>query len=266
MRRGLGAATVYGAMVALVAPLLPLILWSVAAAWPWPDLLPRTFSGRAWMLLLDPDAGFLRALGTSCGVASMVTAIALIVSLPLARILGLGRFPGKSLLEAVVLLPILVPAFVSAMGLHETLIGWGLADTFAGVVLLHLVPSTPYMVRTLATGYALLGTRLEDQARTLGARPLRVLWSVTLPRLLPAVVLGSTFVFLSSFGEYLLTLLAGGDEVRTLPLVLYPFIAAGDRPIAAMGSLLLCVGPFLTMLLLEKLLARQPLYHRLPGI
>jgi len=116
----------------------------------------------------------------------------------------------------------------------------------------------PYMVRTLSTGYALIGTRLEDQARTLGAGSFCIALTVTLPRLVPAIIAGSTFVFLASLGDYLLTLLIGGDAVPTLPLVLFPYIAGGDRPLAAVGSLLLVLCPLATVLVLETALARLP--------
>jgi len=230
------------------SPLLPLALWSCTAAWPWPHLLPPSWSARAWGLSQDPDAGFMAALATSCGIAAAVTALAFVLSLPLGELLGRRQFRGKGWLEVLVVAPVLLPSFVSAMGLHETLLRWGIAGSLSGVILLHLVPSMPYMVRSLSTGYALLGTRLEDQARSLGASPRHVLLHVTLPRLGPAILVGGTFVFLVSFGEYLLTVLVGGGDVVTLPVVLYPFIAAGDRPVAAMGSLLMALPPLVAVL------------------
>lgn len=257
MKKAGFSSLVWAILALLIAPILPLLIWSGAARWPWPDLLPPALSSRAWSLAFEDHSGFLLGLALSCGIATIVTFLALLVSLPLARLLGLCRFRGKSFLEVLVILPLLVPGFVAAMGLHETFLHWSLTDTFVGVVLIHLVPTTPYMVRALATGFALLGTRLEDQARTLGAGPLRIAWSVTLPRLLPAIVVGSTFVFVASIGEYLLTLLIGGSSVPTLPLQLYPYIASGDRPIAAAGSLLLCAGPLAAILLIEAGLARH---------
>ncbi len=245
------AALVHAALAALILPVLPLLIWSFTEAWPWPGLLPTTFSLRAWRVAADADAGFLSGLAASCALAAVVTVISLAISLPLAELLGRGRFRGKAFVEVLAMLPLFIPAFVAAMGLHETLIHWGLADTYAGVALLQLVPTTPYMVRSLATGFALLGTRLEDQARTLGAGPWQVFSRITLPRLVPAIVLGSTFVFLASLGEYLLALLVGGGAVRTLPIVLYPFLASGDRAISSMGSLLLYAGPLVVLLVID---------------
>jgi len=251
----MGAAVVSLILLVLAGPLLPLMLWSVANRWPWPRLLPETYSSRSWEFVLDRDSGFVIGLGWSFAIAAAVTVIALLVSLPIARVLGLYRFRGKSVIEVLVLLPLLMPAFVAAMGLHETFIHWGLTDTVSGVILIQLVPTMPYMVRTLSTGFTLIGTRLEDQARTLGAGSLRIAMSVTLPRLAHAMVAGSTFVFLASLGDYLLTVLVGGDAVPTLPLVLFPYIAAGDRPLAAVGSLLLALCPLATVLALESALA-----------
>ncbi len=256
----LGRLTALLALAGLAAPVLPLALWSAAAAWPWPALLPTVWSLRSWQLLQDSDAGLWDAVGTSLAIASVVTCLALLISLPLARVVGQGLFRGKAALEAAMLMPLLLPSFVAAMGLHESFLAWGVTDTIPAVVLMHLIPTTPYMLRTLATAFALLGQRQEDQARSLGANPRQVLWHVTLPRLLPAVLLGCTFVFVASLGEYLLTLLIGGGMVTTLPVVLYPYIAAGDRSVAAMGSLLLAAGPLAAAVALSWILRRHPAY------
>lgn len=251
-RPSMHALVLYALLIGLALPFLPLILWSVAAAWRWPALLPEVWSLQAWEYLLAPTTRVLPALGESVLLAAGVTGAALLIGLPAGRALGQQQFPGKTLVEALILLPILTPAFASAMGLHAAWIRYGLADTRLGVGLVHLIPTAPYMVRALAAAFATQGTRLEEQARTLGAAPAQVFFHVTLPRLLPAMVAGSIFVFLGSLGQYLLTLLIGGGRVQTLPVVLYPLMTSGDRSMAAAGSLILVMPAILVIWSLDR--------------
>lgn len=247
----LHALMLYVLLGGLMLPFVPVILWSVAAVWRWPGLLPQTWSLHAWRYLLDPTSRVLPALGESVLLAAGVTLGALLICLPAAPVLGQQEFAGKRLVELLLLLPILAPSFTVALGLHATFSRFGLANTRLGVGLVHLIPTAPYMLRAVAAAYATLGKRLEEQARTLGASPWQVYFRVTLPRLGPAIIAGSIFVFLGSLGQYLLTLLIGGGQVQTLPVLLYPLMTGGDRSMAAAVSLVLAVPALLFIWALE---------------
>ncbi len=236
---------VHALLAGLMLPFIPLVIWSLTARWQWPDLLPQVWSLQPWRYLLAPSTGMMPALAESLLLAVVVTSIALLISLPAGQALGQREFPGKSLVELMVMLPILMPTFAVALGLHATFLRYGLADTRLGVALVHLIPTAPYMVRVLAAAYASLGIRLEEQARTLGASHWQVFTRVTLPRLLPAIAAGSVFVFLGSLGQYITTLLIGGGQVVTLPVVLYPQMTGGDRGMAAAASLILATPALL---------------------
>ncbi|MBK9050528.1 MAG: ABC transporter permease subunit [Chloroflexi bacterium] len=119
--------------------------------------------------------------------------------------------------------------FAVAMGIHVAFIRYGLADSLLGVILVHLVPVTPYMVLILASVFANYNPDVEGQARSLGARPRQVLWHITLPAILPGLVVGSLFAFIISWSQYLLTLLIGGRNVITLPILLFSFANGRQR-------------------------------------
>lgn len=214
-------------VAALLLPLLPLALWSIARNWTFPHVLPQGLSTGAWRALAAESGALAEALTTTLVVAVGTTLLALLVGLPAGRALGLHRFRGRGLVEVLLMAPLLVPGIAVAMGLHGLLIGAGLASTPLGVMLAHLVPALPYVVLVGAAAFANFDRRLEDQARSLGATPWQVAWHVTLPAVLPGVVLAALLAFLVSWSQYVLTLLVGGGRVVTLPLLLFSFVSAG---------------------------------------
>jgi putative spermidine/putrescine transport system permease protein len=166
-----------------------------------------------------------------------VTLLALLVSIPAARAIAWREFPGKRLLLFLVLLPVLAPPLAAAMGIHGLFLRIGLAETTAGVILVHLIPAIPYAILVLAGSFSRLDPDLEAQARTLGASPAAVLRYITFPAIAPGLALAAAFAFLISWSQYLLTLLIGGSRVLTLPLALVAFQRGGDEAITAALSL-----------------------------
>jgi len=224
-------------LLSVAAPLAPLLIWSFARQWFFPDLLPSSWSLRAWRYLFSAAAQTGAALGNSLRVAAAVTALAVVIGLPAGRALGLHEFRGKTAVLFLILAPTIMPVIAVAMGIHIAFIRFGLADTYPGVVLAHLVPVLPYMVLTLTGVFANFDPDYEAQARSLGARPLQVLRYVTLPAVWPGLMVGSLFAFIISWSQYLLTLLIGGGQVVTLPVLLFAFANSGDNAITAALSL-----------------------------
>ena len=155
------------------------------------------------------------------------------VALPAARVLTWREFPGKRAILFLLLLPVLAPPLAAAMGLHGMFLRLGLAETLTGVVLVHLIPATPYAILMLTGSFTRLNPDLEAQARTLGASRLNVLRYVTLPAIAPGLAVAAAFAFLISWSQYLMTLLIGGGRILTLPLTLVSFQNGGDEAIAA---------------------------------
>ena len=168
-------------------------------------------------------------------MATVVTALSLLVALPAARVLGMRSFRGKRVLEILVLTPLLVPAVAVAIGLDITFIRLGLAGTFWGVVLVHLIPAAPYAVLVLAGVFANYDADFEAQARTLGAGPLNVFRHVTMPAIMPGLIVAGFFAFIVSWSQYVLTLQIGGGKVLTLPVLLVSTASGGD--VAITGAL-----------------------------
>lgn len=216
----------------LVLPLVPLAVWSVARGWFFPDLLPAEWSLDAWAYALSETSGLLDALALSAGIAALTTALSVLIGVPAGRALGMHEFRGKALVELLVLAPVIVPGIAVAMGLHGVFIGLGLTNTVAGVVLVHLIPTLPYMVLVMSGVFANHDPSFEAQARSLGATPLQAFRHVTLPAILPGLVVGGLFAFLVSWSQYVLTLTIGGGRVVTLPLLLFNFVTSGRNDVA----------------------------------
>ena len=211
----------------LVLPLVPLGIWSFARGWRFPDILPQEWTLNAWSYALSDRSGLPAAFGSSLAVAAIVTLISLLIGLPAGRALGLHQFRGKRAAEMIILAPIIVPGIAVALGLHSVFLLLGLTGIISGVILVHLVPTLPYMILVISGIFANFNPSFEAQARSLGASPLQVLWHVTLPAILPGVVVASLFTFLVSWSQYALTLMIGSGRVVTLPLLLFNFAAAG---------------------------------------
>jgi putative spermidine/putrescine transport system permease protein len=237
--------------MAVLLPFVPLLLWSFAFRWAFPDVLPAEWSLRPWRYILSPESKVAEAFGNSLALGVTVTALASLIGVPAGRALGLHQFRGKRLVEFLILAPAIVPGLAVALGIHVLFIRYGLSDTFAGVVLVHLIPTTPYMTLVMASVFANYDTQFEQQARVLGAGPWRAFWLITLPAILPGLVVGSLFAFLISWSQYILTLLIGGGAVITLPLLLFSFAGSGDNGIAAALSLVF-IAPAVLMLMLTS--------------
>ncbi len=241
---------VIGLTLVLLLPLVPLTIWAFSRRWLYPAALPTEWGLRAWHYLLTPGARVLDAFTNSLGVALVVTALAVLIAIPAGRALGLGRFRGKILVEFLILAPTVVPSFAAAMGIQVLFIRYGLADTLAGVALVHLIPVVPYAVLILAGTFANYDVDYEHQARVLGAGGWSIVRRVMLPTILPGLVVAALFAFLISWSQYLLTLLVGGGQVITLPVLLLAFANSGDYSITAALSLVL-IAPALAALLLS---------------
>lgn len=248
----------------LVLPLLPLTLWSVSRSWYYPDILPSAYSLRAWRYVFSEASGVLPALGTAAVIATGCTLLATLIGFPAGRALGLYRFRGKALIELLVLTPIVVPGIAVAAGLHAALLKAGLAGTIAGVMIVHLIPTLPYMVLVMAGIFANYNPALEEQARSLGANALQTFWHITLPAVLPGLLTGALFAFLVSWSQYILTLMIGGGRVVTLPLLLYNFASAGRNDVAGALSLLFILPGLIFLVIVARRLTGR--HRALPAM
>ena len=242
-------------IVWLVLPLVPLAIWSFARGWRFPSLLPQQWSLQAWEYALSDTAGVLDSLGLTIWIAVCATVLSILIGVPAGRALGLYKFRGKGLVELMILAPVIVPGIAVALGIHSVFIGLGLTNTVTGVVIVHLIPTLPYMTLVMAGIFANYDPAFEQQARSLGASPLQTFWHVTLPAIMPGIIVGGLFAFLVSWSQYVLTLLVGGGRVVTLPLLLFNFVTSGRNDIAGAIAMIYILPGILILFLTAKQLS-----------
>jgi putative spermidine/putrescine transport system permease protein len=151
--------------------------------------------------------------------------------------------PASTAVLAVLLSPLVLPPFAVALGLDVLLLRLAVPST-AGVVLLLVVAALPYTTIVLRSAYAAHDRGFEDEARLLGATPLRTVVSVQLPLLAPALAGAAFLAFLVGWSDYIVTVLVGGGQLTTLPvLVAAAASATGNDAQVAVLSLASILPP-----------------------
>jgi putative spermidine/putrescine transport system permease protein len=250
----LGRAAGYLALfLLLLAPIGVFVLHSFSERWFYPQVLPQTWTLQPFLRHVT-DPGTLAALWTSVQIALLVSLLSLLVGYPAARTLGLRSFPGKSLVYLLLFLPTVMPPVATGIGLNILFLQIDLAGTLFGVALVHLIPVLPYTVFTLASVFSRYDPTFEQQALVLGAGRLRIFWNITLPMILPGIVVSTLFAFLISWSQYLLTLLIGGRQITTLPILLFITASGGNPTAISVQALLFVALPILAILVTARYL------------
>jgi len=255
----------------ILGPFLPLIIQSLAFRWAWPDLLPGTWwmeqrevsrMPLAWDYVLSPYSRILEATINTVVIGSIVTVICLAICLPAARVLARESFRGKSGFEFFLSLPLIVPEAAIGIALLMIFIRMGIAGSYFGIIIAHLIPTIPYMIRMLTAVYQGLGKDFEEQAMILGASRWQVLRLVTLPMLLPGVVAGALFTFLVSTNIFLLTFFLGQGKIITLPTLLFSKISGGTLDASAAGITLIVTLPGVILLIISERFIKEEAFGK----
>jgi molybdate transport system permease protein len=219
------------------SPVAFIVLASVGAAFvalPLVGLLVRAPWSEAAGILTSREA--LDALRVSLVVSLLATAIAFALGFPLAWLLARVEFPGRSVVRAIVVLPLVLPPVVAGVGLLTALgrrgiaggaleaMGVSLPFTTAAAVIAAAFVSFPLLVLSVEAGIRSLDPRLERAALAMGASPRYVLRRVTLPLVLPQLAAGLVLAWARALGEFGATITFAGNlrgVTQTLPLAVF---------------------------------------------
>lgn len=188
-------------------------------------------------MMVELTPAELTALWLSLKVASIGVLASLPFGLGAAWLLARGRFPGKLLLDGLIHLPLIIPPVATGyvllllFGRRGVLGDWlyqelgiSLAFTWKGAALVAAIMGFPLLVRSIRLSLEAMDQGLEAAARTLGASPVRVFLSITLPIISPGLLTGALLAFARALGEFGATIAFVGNipgETQTLPLALY---------------------------------------------
>ncbi len=219
------------------------------------------------------SAGELQVLALSLQVSLLAIAVALPLAVLAAWVLSRLDFPGKSLLDGVIHLPLVLPPVVvgyllivtfgrnGIVGgwLHDVL-GLTLIFNWTGAALAAGVMAFPLIVRPVRLSLDAVDRRLETAARTLGAGRLDVFRTITLPLTLPGILVGAVLGFARCLGEFGATITFAANipgETRTIPLAIYTALQTPDGEAAATRLVVLSVAVSVLALAVSEWLARR---------
>jgi putative spermidine/putrescine transport system permease protein len=188
------------------------------------------------------SADWLSSFAQSFVIALCAMAIAVCAG-TLAAI-GCWRLGGRvsDAMRLLMLLPIIIPTVVYALGIYRTYAELGLLGTYTGVVIAHAVTGIPYVVILVSAALADFDAKLEQAARSLGASVTQSLILVLLPIIRPAIASGAIFAFIHSWDELLLVLFIGGRAIFTLPRRIWDGINDTlDPTMASVAAVLLAI-------------------------
>jgi len=191
---------------------------------------------------LITDHRWLSSIGDSLYVAVWATCLAVVTGVSFT--LGAWRLsvPIARHLRVLMLAPMIVPPIVHAVAFYRAGAATGLIDTFTGLILVHAMKGLPFVVLSITATLATLPTNLDQAARSLGATPLQSLRWAILPQMMPGILSGAAFAFITSWDEIVVALFITSRHVFTLPRRIWDGLSDNiDPAIAALGTIFVLI-------------------------
>jgi molybdate transport system permease protein len=240
----------------LVLPLLGLVIRA-----PWSDLIAR---------LTEPGVG--QALRLSLVTATLATAVSMVLGVPIAWVLARSRMPGRSVLRALVTVPLVLPPVVGGVALFLVLgrrgivgewlfetTGFTIPFTTLAVVIAETFVAMPFLIISVEGALRAADARFEDAAATLGADRWTTFRRVTLPLISPGVAAGAVLCWARALGEFGATITFAGNfpgKTQTMPLSVYLALQSDPEAAIVLSLILLLVSLATLLLLRERWLGR----------
>lgn len=215
--------------------------------------------------MLDMDVS---PLILSFKTAIIATVIVFMLGVSLARIIGRNAFFGKSVIEAIIMLPLVLPPTVVGFGLlflfgkngpiGQWLYAWfdvQVVFTWYAVLIAAITVSFPLMYQSAAAAFQKYDPSIENAAYTMGASKWRVFWTISFPLAWPGLLAGTVLTFARALGEFGATLMVAGyipGITDTIPLTIYFEVEAGNTDIAAIWVIIIIALGFIAILWLNK--------------
>lgn len=245
----------------LIAPIIIMVPLSFNAQ-PYftftPEMLtlkPEGFSLR-WYEELFTSNQWMTSIRNSLMIGIASTIVATVLGTLAALGLSRSEMPFKALIMGLLISPMIVPLIISAAGMFFFYSSVGLANTFPGVILAHAALGTPFVVITVTATLTGFDKSLTRASASLGAGPGRTFFKIQMPLILPGVISGALFAFITSFDEIVIVLFLAGVEQRTIPREMWSGIREQISPtILAVASILVVFS--IALLATVELLRRR---------
>jgi putative spermidine/putrescine transport system permease protein len=242
---------VYAILFFALLPIIVLIInaFNSSAFFEFP---PESFSLQ-WFEKFASSREYQAALRVSTVLALTAVSIALAVGIPAAFAIDRYSFRGKRALQGIILSPLMLPAIIWALALIQYYALLRVLGSFWGLALAHSVIVTPYIVQVVLSSLTYVEQDLELAAKSLGASPIRTFFEITLPLVLPGVIVGAAFGFMISFTDVVVAAFIAGTRNITFPVRIYVELRSeGLDPLAVATSALVIAIIVVLALVLEK--------------
>ena len=239
-------------------------------------IIPLSFNAEQYihfsdkMLALDPDAFSLRwyedmiygtknPWGLTVRNSLFIAFFATIGSTVLGTIAALGLssryMPYKAFIMSVLISPMIVPLIISASAIFFSAAKFGVASTYTGVILAHIILGTPFVVITVTATLSGFDDSITRAASSLGSNPSNTFFKITMPLILPGIISGALFAFVTSFDEVVVILFVGGPSQTTIPVQMW--IGLREQLSPTIMAVATCLIVMSTLILIATELLRR---------
>jgi putative spermidine/putrescine transport system permease protein len=256
---GKSAALLYTASGVITLFLLVPLLFPVALSFS--DTAFVTFPPQgftlAWYAKVINEPDFTGPFWFSVQLGAFAAIGALLLGTPTAMGLTRYAFPGRGVVQGLVLSPLVFPMLVTGIALLRLFTSVHSNDSLTNLVIGHTLVTVPYVIRTVSASLILIDPSTEDAARTLGASKWMTFWRVTRPQIVPGLFAGGIFAFVTSFDNYAISMWLADAEHFPMPMAMFALISRMFDPgIAAIASLMILMS-IVIVVVLERLTGLQ---------
>ncbi len=245
----------------LIAPIIAIMPLSFSSdtyfSYPLPGLSLK------WYEEFFTNERWYGSLRLSLILATCTTILATTLGTLAALGISRGNLPFRATLMAVLISPMIVPVIISALGMFFFYSSIGLTGTVPGLILAHTALATPFVVITVTATLSSFDKTLMRAGESLGATPSWTFYKVVMPLIMPGMISGALFAFVTSFDEVIAVIFIAGPEQRTLPRQMFSGIREQISPTITAAASVLIVFSTLLLITVELLRRRS---ERLRGV
>ncbi len=206
-----------------------------------------------WFEAILDQSQFIDAFVMSAWLALVSASVSVALAVPAALALARYRFPGRGMLTAFFLSPLMIPHVVMGIAFLRFFNMAGMSGSFGWLSMSHVIIVFPYALRLTLASVIGLNRDAELAAMSLGAGPATVFRRIVLPLIVPGVAGGWMLAFIQSFDEVTMTVFVATPGTTTLPVAMYSYISQSIDPLVASVSTVLIVVTVAVMLLMDRL-------------
>jgi putative spermidine/putrescine transport system permease protein len=248
----------------ITLPFVMILLEAFGNDWFGMALLPKVWTLK-WFGWAAKTINIVKILANTLIIGFIATLFSLAFSIPAAWAIARRRLRLKALLMGLVLFPRMIPEITYALGVARIFYNLHLNNTFLGIALAHVILAAPFAVLVLSSTFEGIDGRLLEAGTVFGCNGSQLFLRVIIPLAMPGIVAAALFSFLSSYNDFVLTLMLYGPDTVTLPVQTYLSIGNGYTSVASALSVVLLIPALLFLAALLRTVKPENLLGGLKG-